>query len=73
LGSKTARYQTEAEAADFLGLAQKTLSRWRWAGKGPAYRKFGGSVRYSIDDLEAFAAAAVVERHRTSKEIARAV
>lgn len=69
--SKTHRYVTEA--SDILGLAQKTLSRWRWAGKGPVHRKFGSSVRYSLDDLEAFAAAAVVERHGTSKEIARAV
>lgn len=48
----------ETEAAEYLGLAPKTLSRWRWAGKGPAYRKFGSAVRYSADDLERFASEA---------------
>lgn len=50
----------EAEAASFLGLAPKTLSRWRWAGKGPAYRKLGSSVRYRIEDLEDFVKAATI-------------
>ncbi len=50
------QFVTEAKAADYLGLAPATLSRWRWAVKGPAYRKFGTAVRYSITDLEDFAA-----------------
>ena len=43
-------------AAEMLGIAFKTLERWRWAGRGPSYRRFGGAVRYAIDDLEAWAA-----------------
>ncbi len=49
------QFLRETEAAEYLGLAPKTLSRWRWAGRGPVYRKFHTAVRYSVDDLERFA------------------
>ena len=55
-------YVTELEAATFLALSPKTLSRWRWAGKGPSYKKLGSSVRYAPEDLEAFANRGRVER-----------
>ncbi len=42
------------EAAVVLGLSTKTLARWRWAGRGPRYRKLGGAVRYSETDLQEF-------------------
>lgn len=49
----------ETEAARILGLSVKTLRRWRWAGRGPAYRKIGSAVRYHPDeDLAAFVEAA---------------
>ena len=50
----------ELAAANYLGLAPKTLARWRWARKGPCYRKFGAAVRYAVSDLDSFAATAVV-------------
>lgn len=43
------------EAARILGLAPKTLERWRWRGVGPRYRKLNGAVRYSIAELDAWA------------------
>jgi predicted DNA-binding transcriptional regulator AlpA len=51
-------------AARYLGLATATLNRWRCVGTGPRWRKFGGSVRYSVADLETWAAAQV--RHTTA-------
>ncbi len=48
----------EAEAARILGLSVKTLRRWRWAGKGPRFLKIEGAVRYDLEDIEAFIAAA---------------
>jgi predicted site-specific integrase-resolvase len=49
----------ETEAARILGLSVKTLRRWRWVGRGPAYRKIGSAVRYHPDeDLAAFVEAA---------------
>lgn len=47
---------TEAEAADFLRIAPKTLSQWRWRGLGPSFLKLGGAVRYSMADLVQFTA-----------------
>lgn len=44
------------EAADFLGMAEATLSQWRYKRKGPAYIKYSGrkSIRYKREDLEEF-------------------
>ena len=46
----------ESAAAKYLGLAPKTLSRWRWSRKGPVFKKLGGSVRYAVEDLDKFIA-----------------
>lgn len=43
------------DAAHLLGLSPRTLEDWRYRGGGPAYRKFGKSVRYLRSDLIAFA------------------
>ena len=45
----------ETAAAHVLSLKPRTLTRWRWGGKGPPFYKIGGAVRYCINDLEAFA------------------
>jgi hypothetical protein len=53
-------FLNETEAAIFLHIAPKTLSRWRWVGRGPNFHKFGGAVRYSLQDLENFAQSSAV-------------
>jgi len=53
----------EFAAAEVFGLHAKTLRRWRWEGKGPAYCKVGGAVRYRPSDLEAFVTANMVLCH----------
>ena len=55
-------YLKEQEAAAYLSIAPKTLSRWRWSGKGPKFRKFGSLVRYSRSDVEAYANSAIIEQ-----------
>lgn len=56
-------FLTESDAAEYLGLAPATLARWRSVGtQGPAFRKFGGAVRYAKADLDAYASAAEVRR-----------
>lgn len=47
-------YMTTREAADFLGFTAGTLRVWRSQGKGPSYYKVGSTVRYEMDDLEAW-------------------
>jgi hypothetical protein len=49
------RFLRTPEAARFLGLSGRTLEKHRTYGTGPAYRKLGGRVVYSIDDLRAWA------------------
>lgn len=48
---------TTRQAADYLGLSPNTLSRWRWSGDGPPFKKLGRAVRYGVADLDAWAAA----------------
>lgn len=49
-----ARAWTETEAANYLGMKQKTLQQWRFYGRGPTYLKLGRSVRYLQSDLDHF-------------------
>ena len=49
------RYLRTQEAARFLGLSERTLEKHRTYGTGPIYRKLGGRVVYSVDDLQAWA------------------
>lgn len=56
-------FLTEGDAARYLGLSPATLARWRSKGnQGPAFRKFGGAVRYSKVDIDMYAANAEVQR-----------
>ena len=48
------RLLNTAEAAKFLNRAENTLRIARIRGTGPAYRKFGRTVRYTIEDLLAY-------------------
>ena len=51
----TARYLSNAEAAEFLHLSPRTLEKQRVIGGGPKFRKFGRRVVYALDDLESWA------------------
>lgn len=50
----TPKLVTEAEAAQRLQVKPKTLARWRWEGKGPAFRKIGRKVAYAESDLDEY-------------------
>lgn len=49
------------QAATRVGLSAGHLENERSAGRGPAYIKLGGAVRYRIQDLDAW-----LESHRVS-------
>ena len=51
------KYLDTREAADFLGLSNRTLDRYRVTGEGPIFHKFGNRIRYALADLEAWATA----------------
>jgi predicted DNA-binding transcriptional regulator AlpA len=48
------RHLRTPEAARFLGLSDRTLEKHRSYGTGPKYRKIGGRVVYTLDDLQAW-------------------
>ena len=49
------QFLNESSAAKYLSISVKSLQRWRFERRGPAYSKVGGKiVRYSIDDLNHF-------------------
>ena len=50
-----AQYMNTKRAARYLGLGRRTLDRLRITGGGPPYFKFGNSVRYRREDLDAWA------------------
>lgn len=54
------RFLRTKEAAEFLSLSARTLEKHRTYGTGPAYRKLGGRVVYSVDELQAWAARGAV-------------
>ena len=48
-------YLRTPDAARLLGLSGRTLEKHRTHGTGPRYRKLGGRVVYTIEDLQAWA------------------
>jgi len=51
----TKRFLTEDELAELTGIAVRTLQKWRVFGRGPRFKKIGGtSVRYDRADVEEF-------------------
>lgn len=48
-----------AAAATYLGLTVSTLAHWRTQRQGPSYVKYGGRVKYTKADLDAFISASV--------------
>ena len=53
----------EKQAAIILGRSVSTMQADRFYGRGPAYIKFGRSVRYCLPDLEKF-----IEKHRVTPD-----
>ena len=56
------KYLTTGEATAYLRLAPRALGAYRISGKGPTYHRFGRAVRYTRQDLDAWAAT----KHRRS-------
>ena len=51
---------TPPQAADLLGVSARCLERWRRTGDGPPFVRLSTkSIRYRIEDLDAFVASSV--------------
>ena len=48
------RHLNQAELAERWRVSTRTLDRWRDLGKGPAWLKLNGRVRYREEDVLAF-------------------
>ena len=49
----TSAFLTESEAAKYLGISKKTLQRWSFDHKGPAYAKLNNKlIRYHLPELD---------------------
>jgi predicted DNA-binding transcriptional regulator AlpA len=58
------------EAADFLGVAGRSLERWRASGDGPAFVRVGPRrVGYRMADLQAWTTRRTFE-HRAAEAMA---
>jgi len=51
---KGSPFLNTAQAAHYVGLAERTLETMRRQGQGPAFRRHGRFIRYHIDDLDAW-------------------
>ncbi len=60
------RFVDSEAAARYLALTPHTLECYRSVGGGPVYHKFGKSVRYAVDDLDAWAA---ISRRRGTSDL----
>lgn len=49
------RFLRTKDAAEYLGVSERTLEAWRTNGGGPVFRKIGGCCRYVLEDLDEFA------------------
>lgn len=45
---------TPAEVSAHYGVPERTLTQWRYLGKGPKWSKIGRYVRYRWEDVEAY-------------------
>ncbi len=57
---ETSNLVRECEAARLLGVSVASMRRWRREGRGPAYVRVEGCIRYRVADLQAFMAANTV-------------
>ena len=65
------RFLRTPDAARFLGISIRTLEKHRTYGTGPLYRKVGGRVLYSVEDMMAWTAGGA--RHSPSEATASRV
>jgi hypothetical protein len=50
----TTKHLNQIELSRRWNVSHRTLERWRWLKKGPAYLKIGGRVVYEMAAIEIF-------------------
>ena len=62
---KCSPYLNIEEAAAWLKISPHTLNKWRYEGRGPAFRDHGRRIFYHIDDLDAWSQGQKRQKSRT--------
>jgi hypothetical protein len=60
------------QLASLIGVKPLTLANWRAHHKGPAYHRFGRTIRYHADDVAAWMASQRHDREITTPPVATA-
>ena len=55
----TEKFLTPRQLAQRWDFNIETLKQWRWYGKGPRHRKFGGRVKYDLEEIEKYETEAI--------------
>lgn len=55
VAERAVQYLTPVDLAQMWQVSLSTLANWRSTGRGPAFSRFGGLVRYHPDDVAAWA------------------
>ena len=55
--SMAIKFYNQEQLAALLGVAPKTLEKWRWKGAGPRFVKLGRRVVYNEEDVIEFVVA----------------
>lgn len=63
----TPKHFDQQDLAERWGIPVRTLAAWRYQGKGPAYLKIGGAVRYRLEDVEAYENENLVEPGKSAE------
>jgi predicted site-specific integrase-resolvase len=50
----TTRHLNQIDLANRWCMSERTLERWRYEGRGPAFLKIGGRVLYRLKDVEGY-------------------
>lgn len=48
------KFLTPVDLSEMLQVSLSTLANWRSTGKGPAFSRFGGLVRYDSAEVNAW-------------------
>jgi hypothetical protein len=60
------KHLNQIELSRRWSISPRTLERWRWLQRGPAYLRIGGRIVYRLEDIEAFEAAQLRQSGVTS-------
>jgi hypothetical protein len=57
----SAEWLTPTDVSNDYQIPERTLSQWRYLGKGPRYAKVGRHIRYRASDVEGWLQTCTVE------------